>query len=111
MTPFLTEEDLLQEQQSFSEENLLQENTQTIQEQNQQNLFVNRQNTPAPTLAPATIPASTPAPTPAPTTAPTAAPAAPAIALRQECFTRICDQTITGKAFKISRFKVGSNGY
>ena len=123
MTPFLKEEganDLSQAQQNFSEDNLQQENAQTIQqdsEQNQQDFQSSQQNiieqidttatvaaapTPTPAPTPAPIPAPTPAPTPAPSPAPTAS-AAPAIALRQECFTRICDQTISGRQLVYSR--------
>ena len=119
MTPFLKEEganDLSQAQQNFSEENLQQENAQTIQqdsEQNQQIFQSSRQQiieqidttatiaaaaAAAPTAAPAPTLAPTPAPIPAPTTS-----AAPAIALRQECFTRICDQTISGRQLVYDR--------
>ena len=61
-----------------------------------------------PTPAPTPAPAPTAAPTPAPTLAPTPAPAptasaAPTIALRQECFTRICDQTISGRQLVYTR--------
>ena len=114
MTPFLKEEganDLSQAQQNFSRENLQQENAQTIQqdsEQNQQIFQSSRQqiieqiDTTATIAAPTPAPALTLAPTPAPTPAPTTS-AAPAIALRQECFTRICDQTISGRQLVYDR--------